>query len=559
MTGTVVWGCDIGVSQVVCYKDGKEIAIRGPFNFDDALPEDIVALLVELAGSCADASAAEGVCEALRQVVFSAHGMVPKDPAITFASERGVARLGRTTEEEARRRERSEAPQGLAWLSVGKVQDILRSPERSLPAPLSQAELRAPIVNDVMLGAEALVAAPEELAAFAAQPPVEVQRWEWSQLVGRTWRRLPPYVSGVIEGAFRSGARFAGVQLGQSLVFAVESDYIVADLKHFQVGMGRRDRENEHSGMSEAARYKLFKDRRKLTRFPVGKFSSIPDRRLPPPDALFVATGTLELYGEDTATQHARFLAEENLETSSMLFEQIPETVRGEHVDLAPLSDRVQDFVAGASRDFFGVVGEDTTTGSDSEDSGGENPLWPRHYRFVSGTARTAGNVDDIEWDLCTFVQRADLTPGTGAGRLLCCALERIGCRRASQLKELRYADFERALPGSNDPELRERRRELLAQIETSGETWWTAATEKERQAAADAGDALKKTLKQIEMSPECLRLQAIRLAVELFWTKSRLRLPAALDAAYCELELLYDKDFRNPWDDPDSDSVDEG
>ncbi|CAE8624587.1 unnamed protein product, partial [Polarella glacialis] len=53
-TGTVVWGCSLGISAVYCYLDGKEVATAGPFDFQRSGAGYIARLLCKAADALGD-------------------------------------------------------------------------------------------------------------------------------------------------------------------------------------------------------------------------------------------------------------------------------------------------------------------------------------------------------------------------------------------------------------------------------------------------------------------------------------------------------------------------
>eukprot|EP00811_Abedinium_folium_P016401 NODE_2533_length_2194_cov_13.721335.p1 GENE.NODE_2533_length_2194_cov_13.721335~~NODE_2533_length_2194_cov_13.721335.p1 ORF type:complete len:670 (+),score=174.81 NODE_2533_length_2194_cov_13.721335:3-2012(+) len=540
VTGTVVWGCSLGESVVRCYRGAQEVAAAGPFDFHGACASDIVQLLSELSATAPP--------EALQQIVFSVHGVVARDPG-TRQPPRGLARLNVTEEEEARIRERIAAPQGLGWLDAARIHTLLREGRGEVPACLLHAALRVPIADDVMLGAEALAVAPGRLDEFSATPD-EVRRWEWRQFIDGAWRRLPAYVVGVFESALRSGARYAGVQVGYAQADDHEADYLVADLKLFVVGVGSR---TSDFGSGEASRYKLSKDRRKLTRFPRGSWSPVPDRRLPPQSSQ-LGDSLESLYGAELAELYA-----ENGGVDGT--EPIPEDMPGDYGDLVQLgSGGAQQAACGDHAHFRGLDEDDDDDFNDGDsEPDEENGATPLRYvggawDIGSGGAGESGDArgGELVWDLCNFVQQYDLNPAVGVGQLICCGLERAGYRRTAQLRSLTYANFLHAFPGASHagaPAERCFQVEQLEKAETRVCHSYTRRTSEREQSAARAeAEQCQLKLKQLDSTPERVRLQVVRLAAEHFWSIEGHKLPAALDPAFQDLEHAYDPEFVLPW-----------
>jgi len=221
-SGTVVWGCSLGWSSVICYEDYQEVASAGRFDFQTASAHDIATLL----------SDAEIVSQATKcgHVIFVCHGS-------------------------------DDAPVTGDWLEVDAVRSCLQD------TVWGQTKFHRSHPDDVLLGAEALVLAPDRLASFEVGEIVK--NWEWRQFVDDEWVPLPPYVAGVFEGALQDCEPYAFVQNCH------ERKYVVADLENFRMTIGvpnrRSPRTKDH--------FTFIYPWRSLTRFVRGRPSPNPDRR----------------------------------------------------------------------------------------------------------------------------------------------------------------------------------------------------------------------------------------------------------------------------------------
>merc|ERR1719409_1439391 len=89
---------------------------------------------------------------------------------------------------------------------------VLCQPINSLSKYFSSAHFHESIDNDVLLGAQMLVASSEQLIEYEATPE-DRAHWEWRYFIDCHWLPLPAYVSGVLEAAHRSGEAYACVQM----------------------------------------------------------------------------------------------------------------------------------------------------------------------------------------------------------------------------------------------------------------------------------------------------------------------------------------------------------
>merc|ERR1711865_639053 len=104
--------------------------------------------------------------------------------------------------------------------------------ERISPNCFTSSSFHSHMIDDVMLGAKVLAASAAHLVEHEVAPE-EAACWEWRHFVDGQWQRLPAYIAGVLEGALRSGKRYATAQ--------IDNTYLHADLETFTFGSGTRE------------------------------------------------------------------------------------------------------------------------------------------------------------------------------------------------------------------------------------------------------------------------------------------------------------------------------
>lgn len=271
--GVVVWGCDLGRSMVYCFHEKKEVSVAGPFDFNTAKPQEVASLICQ---AVKDVSP-EVETEVLRHVIFSRQQVLKKSN-MNFLYCTGKASAIKQEEDDS-------SP----WLDIDKIMACLQDASSDVveKCKLADTEFHKPKKDDVLKGADLLVALPEQLNSceIALEEPMY---WEWRMLTNGKWHRLPAYVCSVFEGALRNSQRFTSVFIG-----AASNVYLIADLEQLTVAVvrspmfwleeGRRKGRGSKEAITEEklAEAEIMTPWCKLTRFLRGRPSATPDFRKP--------------------------------------------------------------------------------------------------------------------------------------------------------------------------------------------------------------------------------------------------------------------------------------
>lgn len=284
-TGVVVWVSSLGESGVFCYRDAKEVARLGPFDFKFGSP-DAVAALLQRAANIFGGDLASGV---LQHVVLSYHKALEASGDTDVRLTGGGRSVAGATD--------SDGKQPKAWFTIDAIKKSLsaaaaeRKGGSDCVCSFRSSKFYGPLEDDVLVGADALANSPGLLGAHEVTPE-ETGTWEWRLLANGKCLRLPEYVCGVLEGALRCGERYAAVMFGASkMIGAVrEIVYLFADLEEFTLAAAQADRPNflRRRQYIDPEEYDLLGPRCCLTRFLRGRPSSVPDRRKPEELDLFV-------------------------------------------------------------------------------------------------------------------------------------------------------------------------------------------------------------------------------------------------------------------------------
>jgi hypothetical protein len=273
----------VGDSRIYSICDQQILSSTGPFDRQSCDPKSIAQLLIAAALGLDDEQQRSKVSS---QIVF----------AIQSEQTNTKRRENAWGPDDSDPDEKKEEPPQDERFSLNDIRETLCKDARDL---FHASVLHNTRTSDVLLGADALATMPELLRSFEVVS-TETPCWEWRQLIDGEWRRLPEYISGVLEGALRDGRKHAAVQT-HSFHSPV---YFYADLESFTARMGSLlgafMREDDPERLQNCT------SKRKLTRFLRGCPSSEPDRRSPEDMArLFQPTEVVEVPcapGDDTLT-----------------------------------------------------------------------------------------------------------------------------------------------------------------------------------------------------------------------------------------------------------------
>jgi len=176
-----------------------------------------------------------------------------------------------------------------------------------------------------LLGAESL-AASEEVKLFEVCPH-ETAQWEWRWLDDQSWQKVPSYVAGVFEGAFRADAETASVECG--FYHPIEADF-----KNWTVSLNHRH-----------------ETRFKLTRFLHGRPSGIPDLRKPEDVDQVMASEVIEVEEVQGSALHVRTLSGKvvfSTAWASLQFLEMPDLLQEVGDNLGVSSQRLRLLCGGA-------------------------------------------------------------------------------------------------------------------------------------------------------------------------------------------------------------------
>jgi len=303
--------------------------------------------------------------------------------------------------------------------------------------------------------------------------------------------------------------------------------------------------------MNEEAMYRMCKTRYKLTRFLRGRFRPVPDRRkfndtdgngaVEQP----IREEAVELYGAPLAESHAN--EDHNVFLSGHCVESIIEDVPGDYGDIVHLGDGGRELVENSEcRSFEGQA--DLLAGAAGRFREGDpdelddesDPNWPETFVYL-GASGTSERGNALTWNLCNVVCNLgprNMVPGRGVGRLLCNGLDRAGYCRAEQLRGCGFAAFVRAFPGISLVTVRDEYRDLNAKCERCRESLWDwQLPEKERSSARRQAALAESRMRQLDLTPERLRLMAVRVVGHYLFLQEKHVLPACSDAEYLALE----------------------
>merc|ERR1712224_569078 len=172
---------------------------------------------------------------------------------------------------------------GRGWLAIEEIKLLVHG-SNDLFGDFAETQFHQPIVNDVLLGMERLASSPQQLVVYDVKPEEE-GFWEWRKFINGKWQRLPQYIAGVLEGALRSGVKYATVFVGSK---TYNYHYLIADLENFSIAFAECRNPirsvalaRSHLSHFNLKDYEILGPWCKLTRFLRGRPSPTPDLRKP--------------------------------------------------------------------------------------------------------------------------------------------------------------------------------------------------------------------------------------------------------------------------------------